>query len=211
VSAVLRFRREDDGSVELDLPEEERLALDGLLGELLELLGAGVAATEPGPSAPSHPSPTERPDPADRPDPSDPAALAALVGIGSSSEPPTDPVSARLFPAAYADAAAAGDFRRYTEQRLRDRKIAGASAARATWAEGAGPWRLDAQAQQVWLGALNDLRLALGTLLEIDEDDDPQERMAQAVGEDGDGGYWLYVWLTDLQADLLAALTAPPG
>ena len=45
--------------------------------------------------------------------------FARIVGIGSETEPPKDPVLARLLPDAYTgDAEAAGEFRRYTEDDL---------------------------------------------------------------------------------------------
>src|SRR3981189_2949218 len=54
--------------------------------------------------------------------------LSAMVGIGTATETPDDPVLARLFPDAYQeDSAAAGEFRRYPEQGLRARQ--GAKAA----------------------------------------------------------------------------------
>jgi hypothetical protein len=129
--------------------------------------------------------------------------LAAMVGIGTSTHLPLDPTLARLFPDAYHDdAVAAGDFRRYTEVRLRDGKVRNAAVLTATLGR---PSPLDLTPEEVsaWLGALNDLRLVLGVLLDVAEDDDPVERLE----EEGSGdAYLIYLWLTDLQGALLEAL-----
>src|SRR5439155_1762221 len=66
-------------------------------------------------------------------EPPDPDPLAAMVGIGTSSSVPDDPVLARLFPDAYGDdPEASAEFRRYTEITLRERKLAAARRAMAS-------------------------------------------------------------------------------
>ncbi|MCI4143357.1 MULTISPECIES: DUF2017 domain-containing protein [Streptomyces] len=150
--------------------------------------------------------------------------LAELFADGPS-EPPSDPVLRRLFPDAYVDPEGAGrpeeaeeqraysaEFRRYTENDLRAGKrdnalavIRSLDALRAA-GEGGAVLELTPQESQRWLGALNDLRLAIGARLEItDEDDsdllfhlpdeDPRKPMVMA-----------YLWLGGLQETLVSTL-----
>jgi hypothetical protein len=130
-----------------------------------------------------------------------------MVGIGTATHLPLDPVLARLFPDAYNDdSIAAGDFRRYTETRLRERKAAHAAAVTASLARPV-PIVLDEAEAAAWLGSLNDLRLALGTLLDVAEEDDPEERLDEPGGD----SYNVYLWLTHLQGVLIDALDQPAG
>ncbi|MGA5317945.1 DUF2017 domain-containing protein [Streptomyces pseudogriseolus] len=150
--------------------------------------------------------------------------LAELFADGPS-EPPSDPVLRRLFPDAYVDPEGAGrpeeaeeqrvhsaEFRRYTENDLRAGKrdnalavIRSLDALRAA-GEGGAVLELTPQESQRWLGALNDLRLAIGARLDItDEDDsdllfhlpdeDPRKPMVMA-----------YLWLGGLQETLVSTL-----
>ena len=78
---------------------------------------------------------------------------------------------ARLFPDAYPDdQEAAAEFRRYTESGLRESKQSNARTALATLDAPGTEHRLTDVEVQAWLGALNDLRLALGTRLDVTED-----------------------------------------
>ena len=173
------FRRRR-GAVTMTVHEREAPVLVGLLEQLVQLV------------APEGP-------PDDDP-------LAAMVGIGTATQPPQDPVLARLFPDAYPeDADAAGEFRRYTETSLRQSKHAAAKAALATLA---GPGRdrvLRAEEVQAWLTALNDLRLALGTRLDVEED--WAEQLDQ-LPDDDPTRFWLgvYDWLSHLQEQLVGCL-----
>ena len=67
-----------------------------------------------------------------------------------------------------------------------------------------GDVRLDPDQAAAWLRSTNDLRLALGTRLEITEDTEPPEDLT------GDEGQQLavYYWLTALQGSLVDALAA---
>ena len=138
------------------------------------------------------------------PDPLD--DLARLLGQTGPATPPDDPVLARLLPDAYADdAEAAGDFRRFTEQELRNGKAAAARTVLATLPEDGGRVRLSEEEAQVWLRALNDVRLALGVRLSITEDFDA--RAADLDPADPRSAYmWIYDWLTFLQETLVRAL-----
>lgn len=178
----MSFTRDRQGRLTMSLEPDERRVLSELLAQTVELLGA---ADDPG-----HDDP-----------------LAELVGIGTATHRPLDPALARLFPDAYlGDAAAAGDFRRYTESGLRRRKVDAAMTALAGL-ESEQPVRLDEGAAQAWLGALNDLRLVIGVRLGVQEDDDPAELVQ---GPDAEH-HLLYWWLTGLQSDLLDAVAAPAG
>ncbi|TYB47719.1 DUF2017 domain-containing protein [Actinomadura chibensis] len=129
----------------------------------------------------------------------------ASLGIARNATTPDDPVLARLFPDAYRDdGEAAEEFRRYTEMGLRDGKREAAGAVLASL-EGKGDVLLDEEQAQAWLRALNDVRLALGTRLDITEEwyeeagrmtaDDPRAPMFAA-----------YDWLTVLQENLVRVL-----
>jgi hypothetical protein len=132
------------------------------------------------------------------PEPQD--ELASMVGIGEHRETPEDPVLARLFPDGYADdAEAAGEFRRYTEDGLREEKRAGAQTILADVPDGGGRIDLDQERALVWLKSLNDVRLALGTNLDIDENGRPGANAAVEA-------YLIYDWLTGLQDSLVRAL-----
>jgi hypothetical protein len=103
---------------------------------------------------------------------------------------------ARLFPSAYRDDdEAAAEYDRLVRESLEEGKL----AALRRLAETADAPRLDEETAQVWLAALNDLRLALGTRLDVREDDG-LVRLAEP-------GYAVYMWLTWLQSELVDALT----
>jgi hypothetical protein len=91
----------------------------------------------------------------------DPDPLAAMIGIGTSVDLPDDPALARLLPDAHADdPAASSEFRRYTEQGLRERKRQCLETARLTLGR-SGSLTLDDAEAQAWLVALTDVRLVL--------------------------------------------------
>ncbi|MEU3858542.1 DUF2017 domain-containing protein [Streptomyces sp. NPDC028722] len=189
------------GGAAVALDDVEISIIRSLAVQLLELIG-------PGPGA-------------DTPD--DP--LAELFAEGPS-EPPADPVLRRLFPDAYTDPeqapaspadaeerqAHSAEFRRFTENDLRAGKRESALTvirtldALAPVDEGGAVLELSPQESRQWLGALNDLRLAIGARLEItDEDDtdllyrlpeeDPRKPMVLA-----------YLWLGGLQETLVTTL-----
>ncbi|MBV2354396.1 DUF2017 domain-containing protein [Streptomyces sp. J2-1] len=188
------------GGAAVALDDVEISIIRSLAVQLLELIGPGPAA-----------------DASDDP-------LAELFAEGPS-EPPSDPVLLRLFPDAYGDPertpataeeadelrAHAAEFRRFTENDLRTGKRENALAvvrdldALAPSGEGAVLKLAPAESHR-WLGTLNDLRLAIGSRLEIsDEDDsdllfrlpdtDPRKPMVMA-----------YLWLGGLQETLVTTL-----
>jgi hypothetical protein len=191
------FEAAPDGGAAIALDKVEISILRSLAVQFLELIGPG---------------PGEPPDATDDP-------LAELLTEGPS-KPPADPALARLFPNAYGDPEkepdatakrASSEFRRYTENDLRARKREDALALvrsldRLTLGgdEGAVLKVTEADAKR-WLGALNDLRLVIGTRLEVDEDpeselyhlqdDDPRKPLVMA-----------YLWLGGLQETLVETL-----
>ena len=144
-------------------------------------------------------------------DESDPFAqlMSQLRAAPDEIAQPEDPVLLRLLPNAYADPEAAADFRRYTEPTLRGnkqrtlRKVREALTEMVDLEEAGTVEDLDSE---IWLMAINDLRLALSVRLEIGEssfetfeslpDSDPQKSI-----------YAVYYWLGWLQENLLELLT----
>lgn len=145
------------------------------------------------------------------------AALERMLDFAGPTTVPDDPVLARFFPTAYPDDdEAAADFRRFTEQGLRSGKAAAAGAVIDTLEESgltADPEdglfidvELDEQQAQTWLRSFTDMRLAIGTRLEITDDDEaawealPDDDPRSAVHD-------IYLWLGFLQETLVMALT----
>ncbi len=132
--------------------------------------------------------------------------LAAMVGITSHDSPPEDEVLHRLLPNAYADDVDAAEFRRYTESTLRQKKEAHAISIRmAVKSSPEGDIELDHDGANAWLGGLNDMRLALGVRLKI-ENSDYQHLELLAPDDPLRGVYMVYTWLGWLQESLLEAL-----
>lgn len=183
------------GRVSVSLSDGEIDVLRGLLRDLLDLIGDdGPADTDSGGG-----------DAAAGDEEAD--ELAAMVDIGTATRRPDDPVLARLFPDGYADDDdAAADFRRYTEGGLRARKRAHASAALASLDDGPGRIVLDHEQALAWLGALNDLRLAIGERIGVGEDLDAE---LDGLTEDDPRRYVLAVYelLGWLQETLVHALS----
>ncbi|MEU7001345.1 DUF2017 domain-containing protein [Nonomuraea sp. NPDC046570] len=129
--------------------------------------------------------------------------LERALGIGST-EVPSDPVLARLFPSAYRDnEEQSAEFRRYTEATLRDAKRADAQTMLDT--ARAGRSELTAEQAQAWLRSLNDVRLALGTDLGVTED--VHDEIANMSKDDPRYPVFVtYDWLTYLQDTLVRAL-----
>ena len=116
-----------------------------------------------------------------------------------------DPVIARLFPDGHrGDPELAADYRELTESALRSGKADDLAMMRATLPDGGGEVRLDADQAAAWLRSTNDLRLAMGTRLDITDDTEPPD---EVVGEE-DQQLAVYYWLTALQGSLVDALVA---
>jgi len=120
-----------------------------------------------------------------------------------SAEAPDDPVQRRLFPAGYSDDDAADlEFRSLTELTLRTERCERARQCVADLAAASGELELTDEAGQRWIQVLNDVRLALGTQLDITEHDDPD------IDPDDPGAAQraIYYWLTGAQDSIVRAL-----
>jgi len=119
-----------------------------------------------------------------------------------------DPVLTRLLPDGHrGDPELAADYRELTETSLRSGKADDLATVRATLPPAGGEVRLDPDQAAAWLRSTNDLRLALGTRLEITEETEPPE---DVTGEE-DQQLVVYYWLTGLQGSLVDALAAGRG
>lgn len=184
------------GGAAVALDEVEISILRSLAVQLLELIGPGD-------------EPVEGEDP-----------LAALFSEGPS-EPPTDPALARLFPEAYAGPDAdeqdeelrslSAEFRRFTENDLRSRKRDDALTVVRTDSltaadDGGAVLKLTADDCQHWLGALNDLRLTIGTRLDVSDEDENGELYRLPDTDPRKPMVMAYLWLGALQETLVETL-----
>jgi len=172
------FYREGEARIVLRVEEVERLLLISMAEQMLEI----VAPRQTNPDA-------------------DP--LFALIGIEPTSQRPTSEVLLRLFPDAYGDDdEAASEFRRFTERDLRQMKTQHAQTALEALQRSGDKVMLTYAMAPSWMGFLNDVRLALGVRIGIDDDfhdeveefdrDDPRLPL---LG--------VYDWLTYLQESLV--------
>jgi hypothetical protein len=114
-----------------------------------------------------------------------------------------DPVLARLLPDGHrSDPALAADYRDLTESSLRSGKSDDLATVRATLPADGGEVRLDLEQAGSWLRTTNDLRLALGTRLDVSEDTEPPEDFT----DERDHQLGVYYWLTAVQGSLVDAL-----
>ncbi len=171
--------RQDIERVRHIFSSQERFVLINLAEQILELLGQASISRDP---------------------------LHDIVGISGNELPPDDPVLKRLLPSAYTELQDAAEFRRYTEDALRDRKRSHAHRIREmlldlegrfeagsskssqgssdatgegvdvgmVFVHGESEVQLSALDMEIhgediwaWLGALNDIRLALAVRLDI--------------------------------------------
>lgn len=210
------FERTRGGGAHAHFEDVEARMLASLAAQVVELVRDGAA--QPGVVG------------AD-PDAGDP--LAALVGMGADAPlaRPDDPALARLLPDGYgadeAEATDAADFRRYTEPGLRELKATNAASLITSLLEAGADLsglgsdqtdapgtdeeptgvdvELDADAVDGWLRCLTDIRLALGTRLGVEQDDD--ERWEQLPDDDPDKAmHEVYDWLAFVQETLLRTL-----
>jgi hypothetical protein len=121
---------------------------------------------------------------------------------------PADPVRRRLYPAAYADPAAAQEYRELTEQSLLEERTARVDECLAEVISGRSLRRtevtLDPEGAERWMRVLNDLRLTFGTKLDITDDGYDLDELDQ---NDPDAPLWArYLFLTALQDALVTTL-----
>ncbi|MEV6512259.1 DUF2017 domain-containing protein [Streptomyces sp. NPDC051642] len=189
------------GGAAVALDDVEISIIRSLAVQLLELIGPG-----PGEDASDDP-------------------LAELFAEGPS-EPPADPVLRRLFPDAYTDPEQAPDspqdaeermahsaeFRRFTENDLRAGKRENALAVVRTLdaltlgGDGGAILKLTAEESRQWLGSLNDLRLAIGSRLDITDEDDTDDLYRLPDEDPRKPMVMAYLWLGGLQETLVNTL-----
>lgn len=215
-----RIRRAGD-TVVLRLGTEEQLMVGILTEQLLTMLGrraeqtgSAGAAGEAGPAqetggAVGTLGGAGAESPAEAGPPDDFDSLLPDLEISEHTEAPDDPVLARLFPDGYReDPEAARDFRRFTEASLRDGKRAAAETVLAGLREArdGGEIRLDSEHAQCWLRSINDVRLMLGTRLEITDDEHAGPPPGLGWDDPVPALFAAYDWLTELQDGLVRAL-----
>jgi hypothetical protein len=169
------FRRKDNDEISITFTSQEAHVLINLTEQLIELLADGD-------------SQSHQIDP-----------LLHLIGFAGSELPPEDPVLRRLLPNAYEDAGEAGEFRRYTEHGLREKKKAHAHMIYESLLPQDEDWNGDIPLEKgsievsfalsdamAWLGGLNDLRIALAVRLGFgaDKGKPQQEQTADSSGAD---------------------------
>ncbi|MDQ1635253.1 MAG: hypothetical protein QOJ32_2062 [Frankiaceae bacterium] len=198
------FRRTQRG-VAATFDEMQAGVLRHLAADIEELMGAREVA-----------EPDVAPTPAPGADPFE--ALFADFSAGATTRP-DDPVLARLLPDGYSaptgdgnakptvdTEAAAADFRRFTEPDLRAGKTANAQTILTSVPVGGGSVLLDDDEAESWLRGLNDMRLALGTALEVGPDTDREFGRIDPMSSRGRRLH-LYMWLGVLQETLLESIT----
>jgi hypothetical protein len=117
---------------------------------------------------------------------------------------PDDPAVRRLFPPAYSDDKSDEQYRSL----VRDQLVNGRAKALATVRETLGVETLDDEQADAWLRTLNDLRLVLGTRLDVSEEIDYDRiDFDEPAGRD----LAVYGYLSWLQEQLVEALQASGG
>ncbi|WP_017976290.1 DUF2017 domain-containing protein [Actinopolyspora halophila] len=181
----------DNGRLVSELEANEAAVIRGLVGEIKDML------TARGQQAPQD-------------------ELAELTGMRTGpNTPPQESVLARLLPdfirpdrdsfePEAEDADTAGALRSLHEPDLIDHKSGVAKTVLETCPEQGGAVSLTEDQADSWLSAINDVRLALGTALDISEEtpEEPPEDQLQREH------YYVYQWLTWVQDSMIRALTS---
>ncbi|MBK0870023.1 MAG: DUF2017 domain-containing protein [Saccharopolyspora sp.] len=180
-----------NGHVVAELSQQEAAVIRGLVGQIKDMLDA-------------------------RADEAPQDELAELTGIRTGpSTPPEDRVLERLLPDFYRrdpetgetdeeKPAAAGAMRSLYEPELLDRKTGTAAVVLETCPRDGGRVVLSGEQADNWLSAINDVRLALGTALDVQEDM-PEEPPEDDLRREHLG---VYQWLTWVQDSLVETLTS---
>ncbi len=181
------WKRKGD-KVFADIDKQEAAVLRGLVSQIEDMLRARIEET-----------------PQDE--------LAELTGIRTGpATSPDDPILSRLLPDFHrldddnpskADLDSAAVLRTLHEPTLLDLKTGVAGVVLATCPMYGGGIRLSLEQADAWLAALNDVRLALGTAIEISDE------MPEELPEDDPRSPHLavYHWLTWVQESLVQALS----
>ncbi|GAA2810878.1 DUF2017 domain-containing protein [Saccharopolyspora taberi] len=178
-----------NGHVVADLSQQEAAVIRGLVSQIRDMLTA-------------------------RADDAPQDELSELTGIRTGpTTPPEDRVLGRLLPDFYRrdpetgetdaeDADAAGAMRSLHEPELLDQKTGAAELVLETCPPDGGRVELSGAQADGWLAAINDVRLALGTALDIDEET-PDELPEDDLRREHLG---VYQWLTWVQDSLVDAV-----
>jgi hypothetical protein len=137
--------------------------------------------------------------------------MAELAELISNDPDPDDPAVERLFPDVYPeDPKEQEEFRRFTEEDLKSAKLDQAKTVLADLLAGGGEIRLPEEKADLWLRALTDIRLTLGTRLGVEDETDIRAELDAAVGRNPTsprvGQLTVYAFLTLLQESLVGAL-----
>ncbi len=173
------IQRSLTGRIVVRLDDDEKTVLRSLVEQVLDMVQ---------PDAPMSADPIEQ----------------LLGSLTNDVERPSDPALIRLFPDAYLDDdGASADFRKFTQDSLRELKSANALTMLATLERSGTKLTLSSAEAMAWLGSLNDMRLTIGVRIGVTEenheelldDANPNSMMAQ-----------VYTWLTYLQESLITAI-----
>lgn len=180
-----------EGHMVADLSQQEAAVIRGLVGQIKDMLTARASET-----------------PQDE--------LAELTGIRTGpATAPEDPVMGRLLPDFFrpgestgeldeAESDAAAAMRSLHEPALVESKTSVAALVLETCPRDGGTVHLTEEQADGWLSALNDVRLALGTALDIDEhsaDETPEDDLRREH-------FGVYQWLTWVQDSLIEAVSS---
>ncbi len=124
------------------------------------------------------------------------ALIAAIVPDlrGLLADDPNDEMLTRLFPTARPDdAEAEAEFRDMVRDELVSKRLARLDIV----AELAEATALDQEQLAAWMGAVNDIRLVLGTRLEVTEDDEFEENDEADAESVARSAYWYLGWLLE--------------
>lgn len=173
------FQRTATGRVVLRVDDVERGLLMSVARQVMDLVQPAEASPDQDPLA---------------------AQLGWVDGDVGISD---DPAVARLLPDAYDDPDDARDFRRFTENDLRQSKMQHAMTV-VEEIERSGE-KVAVTSTDSWLGLLNDARIAIGTRIQISEDNH-EELAGLPDGDPRSGLFHVYDWLTFLQESLVRCM-----
>lgn len=110
------------------------------------------------------------------------------------ADDPNDEMLTRLFPTARPDdPEAEAEFRELVRDELVTKRLARLDIV----AELAEATVLDQEQLATWMGCVNDIRLVLGTRLEVSEDDDFDELDEEDPESTARSAYWFLGWLLE--------------
>ena len=173
------FQRTATGRVVLRVDQVERGLLMSVARQVMDLVQPAEASPDQDPLA---------------------AQLGWVDGDVGISD---DPAVARLLPDAYHDPDDAREFRRFTENDLRQSKMQHAMTV-VEEIERSGE-KVAVTSTDSWLGLLNDARIAIGTRIQISEDNH-EELAGLPDGDPRSGLFHVYDWLTFLQESLVRCM-----